>query len=190
MHVDDKKFYELLRRDEGFRNSEMIEAIAAAIQENYRNLMRSNGWPVPPKYDKPYAQLADIDKETNRAAARRIPHLLAMIGLQLVRQNSGDPAKELSSAQVRAYLQHHREMLAEEEHVGWVEERLAAGWRHGVDRCDARRIHNRLVDYDPLPEHEKDKDRESIDKIPDVVTSAGYRIVLDPEGVLVGDPGN
>ena len=42
--------------------------------------------------DKPYAELAEIDKEEKRAAARRIPGVLALVGLGLRRDEHGAPA--------------------------------------------------------------------------------------------------
>jgi hypothetical protein len=41
---------------------------------------------------KPYAELAEIDEEDKRAAARRIPGVLALVGLGLRKGADGAPA--------------------------------------------------------------------------------------------------
>jgi ryanodine receptor 2 len=45
-----------------------------------------------------------------------------------------------------------------EQHQIWVDEHLKMGWKYGKERDLAAKIHPNLVDYDELPEEEKDKD--------------------------------
>ena len=60
-----------------------LEVLASAIHETWRALAREEGWSMQPHLDKPYSKLAEADKEDNRAAARRIPEVLALVGLCL-----------------------------------------------------------------------------------------------------------
>jgi hypothetical protein len=73
MYVDAETFDTLLRRNEGFRASELIEALGAAIHENYLATSRERETKIEANFEKAYHQLAPVDKEPNRAAARRIP---------------------------------------------------------------------------------------------------------------------
>jgi len=177
MHVDAKAFDALLKRNEGFRKSRMIEALAAAIHRNYLELSKTQGSDVAANFDKPYDQLTQTDKEPNRTAARRIPRILALVGAGIIEVKQGDAANEPTADDVAAYLRFHRELLAEEEHKAWMEERIASGWRYGTPRDNVRKLHPLLVSYAKLPEDQKNKDRDAIDHIPQIVAEAGYRIV-------------
>ena len=53
--------------------------------------------------------------------------------------------------------------LAREEHLRWVREKLAAGWRYGTDYSsreerDEKKIHRSIIPFDCLPESERAKD--------------------------------
>jgi hypothetical protein len=72
------------------------------------------------------------------------------------------------------------EELAELEHERWMHERLAAGWARGP-RDDAARTHPSLVPWDELDEPEKEKDREVVRTIPELLASAGLTIARDSD---------
>ena len=177
MHVDPLAFNAILNRNEGFRMSERIEPLAEAIHETWRALSVKEGWKMRPQFDMPYAQLASIDKEDNRAAARRIPEILALVGMGIADKTQPVAPDEPSNTIVNAHLEHHLERLSEAEHDGWMEQRLKNGWRYGEPRDDKNKIHPLLVPYATLPEKEKEKDRNSVRHFPDMVVKAGYRIV-------------
>jgi hypothetical protein len=177
MHVDPQAFNAILNRNEGFRMSERIEPLAEGIHETWRVLSMKEGWKMRPQFDVPYAQLASIDKEDNRAAARRIPEILAVVGMGIADKaqpvSKDDPSKDV----IKAHLEHHLERLSEAEHDGWMDQRLKNGWHYGESPDDAKKIHPLLVPYADLPEKEKKKDRNSVRHFPDMVAKAGYRIV-------------
>jgi hypothetical protein len=177
MHVDAKAFAAILNRNEAFKMSGMIEPVAEGIHQTWRALAKKEGWKMQPQFDKPYARLAEIDKEDNRAAARRIPEILALAGMGVADKKQPGSSDEPSEEIINAHLQHHLERLAEAEHDGWVEQRLKNGWRYGEPRDDERKIHPLLVPYASLHEKEKKKDRNSVGHFPDMVAMAGYRIV-------------
>jgi hypothetical protein len=146
------------------------ETVAAAIHETYRELSRQEGWSMRPDLDRPYAELAEPDKEDNRAAARRMGDVLAVARLAL----SDDPAAlTVSDDALRAAL----EPMAEIEHNGWMAQRAQNGWTWGEVRDDGARRHPSMRPYRELPESEKDKDRNNVRHYPDFAARAGYRIV-------------
>ena len=132
---------------------------------------------MQPNFDKPYAELAEIDKEDNRAAARRIPEILALAGMAVDLEANADTSAGPSEKEIREHLAHHMERLAEAEHDGWMNQRRRNGWSWGKTRDDARKVHPLLVPYTELSEKEKKKDRSSVSLFPDMVALAGYRIV-------------
>jgi hypothetical protein len=144
-----------------------IETIAAAIHDTWRSLSRAQGWPMGQRLDRPYAELADADKEENRAAAHRMARVLAIEGLGL----SNDPARP------EAALPEGLETMAEAEHALWVTHRSENGWTWAATRDDAAKHHPSMVPYAQLSETEKDKDRNNVRHYPKFAARAGYRIV-------------
>jgi hypothetical protein len=153
-----------------------MEAFATAIHETWRALLHAQGRPMPPSFDKPYTQLAEIDRAGNRAAARRMPRVLAAVGLGL-RRNEDNASPALSPDKLKAQLEQNLERLAEIEHDGWMKHRSRNGWRYAETRDDARKLHPDMVPYAQLPETEKNKDRDSIRAYPAYAALAGYQIV-------------
>ncbi len=75
-----------------------------------------------------------------------------------------------------AFTDQEIELLARQEHDRWMRDRLAAGWTYGVPRDDTRKQHPDLKDWRLLGPEDKDKDREAIRALPEVLHDAGYSI--------------
>ena len=172
MHVDAKAFHRLLDRNAAFRQAGAIDALAAAVHQRWLASPDAER-AIKPHLDRPYDQLSDVDKETNRAAARRIPEVLAVAGLGL---QSGVETSATHAAEIADHIRHHLERLAEAEHLGWMQHRLRSGWRYSEVRDDPARLHPALVPYLILPEVNKEKDRSQVLSYAEKVTEAGYRI--------------
>jgi hypothetical protein len=144
-----------------------VDCIAAAIHETWRALSHAQGWSMQPHLDRPYAELGESDKDDNRAAARRMSEVLAVVGLTL----NDDPTKPAAS------LPTDLEPMAEAEHNGWMAQRARAGWSWAATRDDAAKHHPSMLPYAQLSEREKAKDRSNVRHYPDFAVRAGYRIV-------------
>ena len=64
----------------------------------------------------------------------------------------------------------NRECLCREEHVRWVKEKLALGWKYGteyknVEERDLKKIHKCIVPYEALSDEDKSKDELMINGI-------------------------
>ena len=156
--------------------SQQVDTIAAAIHETWRALAREEGWSMQPHLDLPFSELAPPDQEDNRAAARRIPLVLALAGLE-ARPDSPVEPPVVTQTEFATILDRHLEAMAEAEHDGWMSHRAVSGWRHGEPRDDARKVHPAVVPYAQLPEREKQKDRNNVRHYPDFLARAGLRIV-------------
>jgi hypothetical protein len=183
MLVDATSFADILGRNTVFKHAEVIEALAPAIHETWRSLSKKEGWKMQPHLDQPFEKLAPVDKEENRAAARRIPEILGLAGLGLVKAVSASPSEPSRNKEIRDHLEHHLERLAEAEHDGWMTHRLRNGWRFHETRDDVQKLHNALLPYEKLTENDKKKDRNSVRHFPDMVQLAGYQLVFFGEGV-------
>ena len=175
MHVDVNAFEELLKRNERFSRQKHVDELAARLHKNYLDTHEHSDPPVNQDLDKPFEHLEPVYKEMSRAAARRIPQLLAMVdmGISTEPDSEGTVDKNL----VKTYLKEHLEMLAEEEHKGWVQQRKASGWRYGEARDDQKKRHPCIKVYAELDNKYKDNDRNNVLMIPELVGAAGYSIV-------------
>ena len=68
------------------------------------------------------------------------------------------------------------EEMARNVHEVWAAGRLAEGWKYGEARDEARKLHPCLVDYDSLPDEEKEYDRRTAIETLKLIVSLGFEI--------------
>lgn len=68
---------------------------------------------------------------------------------------------DTASVELPEDIKHIAEQLARNVHENWALERVSEGWVYGPERNEALKQHPCLVDYDSLPENEKDYDRNT-----------------------------
>ena len=73
-------------------------------------------------------------------------------------------------------LEEPAEPAAIHEHERWMTERRRQGWTYAPIRDNARKQHPLLVEWDQLPEKEKEKDRATARALPRLVEKAGFRV--------------
>lgn len=139
-----------------------IERLAQVIHENYRSRFAPDG-PV-------WSQLPADLREANRAQARAILGKLASIGAR-VEPGPGTEPFTFAADEV--------ERLAIIEHRRWMAQRRLAGWRYAAVRDDRRRRHPMIVKWEKLSEYEREKDRDAVRRIPDVLARVGLRVVRE-----------
>lgn len=166
MHADYDKFMSIANRDLKFMTH--ADTLAPAIHEYYRELSPS------PKTDMPYDELAENYKADNIAAAQRLPFIVGLIGLYVV---PADTATSDTDDEIHHLIENYLELLAEAEHDGWMDCKLANGWTFGPKRDDDLRIHHLLKPYADLTEEQKDKDRDSVRHYPAILVGIDYKIV-------------
>ena len=71
--------------------------------------------------------------------------------------------------------------LAREEHLRWVREKLAAGWRYGTDYKDSqernrKKIHKDIVPFDVLGEIDQKKDYQMIENMVPLLYEKGHGV--------------
>lgn len=113
------------------------------------------------KQNKNEAQRTTL--KANLEAAGRTSDLLREIGLCLIEDHDTSPSeKDLDFLEVGRQLEFHMELLASEEHRGWMKALRSNGWIYHSDDKREERHHQRLKQYSDLPEPEKAKDRTMI----------------------------
>lgn len=160
------------------------DTLAHAVHDTYRA--------GKPRADanRPWNELAERFKQSNRASADHIPVKLAAAGMRLV--DRPGHAVELSEAEV--------EVVSSIEHYRWMMERQAMGWtkapRGSTPDAVARRSPD-LVPWVELAHEDRDKDRDIVRMIPKSIAASGGSIqrerIIDgtgpnPEAALAAVP--
>ncbi len=141
------------------------EQLARSIHEDY--LARTTGTSA---FRRRWEDLSDEDRELSRSGADGVIHGLAAIGCELVPlRHWGAPATTFTDAEV--------ETLARFEHERWRVERVAAGWRHGPQRDDHRKLNPLLMPWDELPRPDMERNRDAARARPPMLARAGFEPV-------------
>lgn len=115
--------------------------------------------------------------KANLEAAGRTPDLLHEIGLCLIEsQDTSSSDLDLDFMEVRQQLEFHMELLASEEHRGWMKALQSNGWIYHSDDKREERHHQRLKQYSDLPESEKAKDRTMVRNLLKFLKEAPCRV--------------
>jgi len=75
------------------------------------------------------------------------------------------------------------ETLAQLEHDRWMKEKVESGWCYGTVRDDTLKIHPSIVPYDQLSEPEKEKDRDTIKQIPEILSLIDFQVYRREQSV-------
>jgi hypothetical protein len=176
MHVDASAFHHILSRLLPFRSADKLETVAAIVHEDWLRNERTEGdTEVDPELDQDYTALSEVDKDVNRAAAQRIPEVLALAGMTVA--TLPPELGGLSEEAVQLMIEWRLEVLAEAEHDGWVSHRVANGWTMSSSRDRPVRKHEMLVAYAKLPLRNKQKDRNAVLGFWRRLQKAGFHIV-------------
>jgi hypothetical protein len=140
------------------------DGLAHAVHDTYRRAGKPR-----PEANRPWNELPERFKESNRASADHIPVKLATAGMRLV--DSSGRAMELTKAEI--------ETMSAVEHYRWMMEREAMGWTKGAKGSKPDAVARRspdLVPWEELDEEDREKDREIVRTIPTSIAAAGQSI--------------
>jgi len=169
--------YAFSLRDETSSDNKILNApremIARAIHEDYvvkeKNLQKT---PVTSPKMIPWDELPEDYRESNRLQADDIINKLHAISCRIVPPNTwDDPPFEFTPDEV--------EMLAEMEHMRWMNEKKDGGWKYGKTRVERRfyKRHPLLVPFKDLSPEDKEKDRNAIRLIPALLKNVDLKII-------------
>lgn len=170
LHVDADMFRKLVLTD--VLLAEAREKLGKAFHEQYRKDME-NSLPADSPATLPWESLKDQDKESNLGAADNIPHKLAAVDC------GSEPVTGEGNVSV-TFTDVEIEILAKIEHERWMSQKIAQGWAYGDPRDNERKLHPCIVEWDVLPEKEKEKDRQSARAFPEFLAKAGFDVYRLP----------
>ncbi len=120
----------------------------------------------------PEAQAWNALSRTKKMSVRRrandIAEMLGKIGAIIVPIRDGGEPLEIDPPEL--------ELLAKEEHQRWMRMRGASGWRRGPVRDSAGKTHPSMIPYEELSESEREKDRERVVRLPQLLARAGLGV--------------
>jgi hypothetical protein len=87
--------------------------------------------------------------------------------------------KAIPPKEVATIIEKNIDLLAQAEHDGWMQFKIANGWKYGVPRNDKMKTHNALVRFQDLSEDDKEKDRENVRRYPEIVKKAKFKIIFE-----------
>jgi hypothetical protein len=144
------------------------ERLARALHEAYIRSQSKHTGDDPALL--PWALLPENLREANRRQADRNVRTLHDVGLSLtLLRDWGEAPLELNAEEI--------EQLATLEHRRWCDEKRQLGWRFAASaKNDKAKTHPDLVDWDELPDEEKEKNRVPMRELPWLFHEAGFRI--------------
>ncbi len=158
MHVNAEEFWPLCESDMEFAPAAI--ALAEGLHEDWLRSLSAAQRKENPNA-KPWDALDSDTRNSNVAQAARIPSIVALAGLRVVK---GGAVSASSAARICRTIKKHAEILAEAEHNGWMVERMLAGWRYArlPKKDPIKKLHPLLIPYAQLHHAEQDKDRRVV----------------------------
>jgi hypothetical protein len=154
------------------------EALAQAKHEHYVEQERARGLSATDNPSiVPWSQLDDSLKESNRLFADSVSAKLDAAGCTVVPAPLADPG-----APGFAFSDAEVEELARGEHDRWCRDLLRHGWRPGPVKDPQRRVHPKLVPWSELSEDDRDRDREPVRALPEMLALVGFEIRRSADG--------
>ena len=136
-----------------------IEQLAQRIHANYLARFAPDG--------PQWTDLTEDLREANRAQARAFVAKVEAVGAHI---------EQGKQVKLFEFTDDELDELARAEHQRWMDQRTSAGWSYDPVRDDAQKHHPMLVPWESLDEHEREKDRDAVRHIPDVLASVGLRV--------------
>jgi hypothetical protein len=166
LHVDADAFVKLVLR-EVILNS-YVEKLAQAIHADFVKERIAEGNSDHPNA-VPWEQLPENFKESNRNVAGRFGEKLNRFGFAYDAGDTPFPSVE-EFDEATALL------MAQREHIDYLSDKFADGWKWGAKRDNEKKTNPTLVEWDYLPDDEKKKDFDIVRNIIPQLKSIGLRV--------------
>ena len=146
------------------------EILARGIHEQYvANERQKGSTPETNPSMVSWEELPELLKESNRNQVEHIRVKLEAIGCNIAITNAWEvPAFKFSPEEV--------ELLAKMEHERFVKERIKQGFIYAATKDIGEKTSPTLVSWEELPEAEKDKDRDSVRQLSELLAKARFQI--------------
>lgn len=169
--IDSEKVRSIIKKYYDVGVSGTHELVARAIHDEYLIHMKEAGHtPETHPSLRPWNELPRNLQESNLVQAddiwRKLGEIHCAIGIAT---ESRPKPFEFTADEI--------EVLALHEHERWMNERLRRGWTYGPVVNMQERVHNCLVPWSQLPEDQREKDRNTIRTLPQILAKVRLKIV-------------
>jgi hypothetical protein len=148
--------------------SEDVEYLAEACHEAYREGRRAEGVAETAEMLRPFADLTEDARESNRQSVRASLVYLAAHGYQLDRCHGGGASFTLPEEECVEFSCN--------EHDRWLREKLLMGWTFADMKNGALQLNPGIRAFDDLPKKEQFYDRLPLATILRELARLGYRV--------------
>ncbi|MDL2238236.1 AAA family ATPase [Christensenellaceae bacterium OttesenSCG-928-K19] len=167
LHVDADAFIRLVLRDVTLNS--YTEQLAAQIHKSYVDKKKKAGDTVDADNMKPWEELSEDYRDSNRRQARSIKKKLNAIGC-------GFDAGDALFPTVEAFTAEEVDVLSRLEHDLWMTDRISAGWKYGKDNNLEKKTNPSIVPWEKLPKKIKQYDIDTVLNIMPLLHSIGLRV--------------
>ncbi|MDR1130810.1 MAG: hypothetical protein LBL15_00130 [Oscillospiraceae bacterium] len=176
LHVDAGAFIRLVLKDVVLNACSEVLAktihedfLAMNIHESYAEKQAERGADNASSYGGDWDSLPEEIKNSNRAQALSIPDKLLLV-------RCGFDAGDTPYPTLEAFTPDEILLLAQNEHIRFMADKIRNGWVYGAVRDNAKKVHPCLVDWDALPQEERQKDIDIANNIIPLLKKAGLRV--------------
>ncbi len=149
------------------------DKLAQAIHHAYRTRTTfGENLPDAKPQQRPWNELDEIFRISNRAAADFVPLLWRTFGFEIIAAKSADQRNR-----VKEVPSHLHEVMAQLEHERWCSERFLSGWQRDAVRDDSRRRHPDLVPWATLDAASKQHNRDQVSSHVTILSQIGYVVL-------------
>jgi len=160
------------------------ERIAEEIHKHYLECRDADGTRDPKKAShKPWKDLDEFYRDSNRAQADDIPRKLRLLVLDYMPKESATGMAQVTEQDLSGKDWEPKVVAAARaEHERWYAERRRQGWTYGKKEDPVAKTHPCMLPWDEIKPDEKgndprQKDIDSIRALPRYVQAAGYVVV-------------
>ncbi|MDR1110321.1 MAG: AAA family ATPase [Deltaproteobacteria bacterium] len=174
LHVDADAFIRLVLKEvvlsaynETLAKTIHEDFLAMNIHKNYTEKQAERN--SDSSYGEDWDSLPEEIKDSNRAQALSIPQKLLLV-------RCGFDAGDTPYQTLEEFTPDEILLLAQNEHIRWMEETTRNGWVCGPVRDNNAKIHPCLVEWNVLPPEEQQKDIDVANNIIPLLKKAGLRV--------------
>ena len=147
-----------------------LEELAKVIHADYCAVEAGKGHTAAQNPSvRPWEDLPETLRDSNRAQAADIPNKLEALGYELAPSFGLPPSSiVIDDEQAAAF--------SAREHERWTQEKRRGGWTYGPERDNDRKLHPSMIPWEELSADEKNKDRAAVQNVPRLIEKAGFRV--------------
>lgn len=169
-HASDD-FFRLI--EEGEMEASVVEALAAATHEAWRQERKRQGTSAANVLSVAYANLSEFNKELNRKTARFTYAKLLDVGVSVVRHKPTARRGHINRSQFNRVLP----KLMQIEHDIWLRDHLLRGYDWSSRRNDQLLLHRDVTTFAKTPAEDQAYDRVIAESVYDGLAKFGYALV-------------